>query len=323
MSDQPRREAARPHARWWEPRRELSLLPRSIVELLADRVLDAELAALLWLLIEARLPLVVTGPFGAGRTTLLTALLDFLPADARAIPLAGAEEEFEWLPEAPELGWRRERPAGADVSSGARTTSGRRHTIASSTVLLVAELGDGPPHGTWGPRARIAIRALSVGYGMAATMTCDGLEEVLARLRAAPISADDDELSRLGIVLVMKSVEIEAADGAPAEPHEPPRRVVAAHYVRPVVRDAHGHVQRMPPAILAAHEPRADRLEHFAWGIVGELAGRTGRRPIDFEREQARRASYLAGLVAAGITDTDAVRTAIAGYRGAEGDRPA
>jgi hypothetical protein len=288
------------------------------VELLEARVLDAELAALLWLLVEARLPVVVIGPYGVGRTTLLTALLDFLPADARPVPLAGAEEDFEWLPEAPELGWRRERSPRALRAStgGGDAVPPRRRASASSTVLLVAELGERPPQGTWGPRARIAIRALALGYGMAATMTGDRLEDVLGRLRAAPVSADDDELARLGVVLAMRRVE-----PAPGE-RSPRRRVAAAHYLRPVVRDAHGHVQRMPPAVLAAYEPRTDRLEHFAWGIVGDLAGRCGLRPVDFEREQARRASYLAGLVAAGMSDPDAVRTAIAGYR-AMAARPA
>jgi hypothetical protein len=280
------------------------------VELLRDRVLDTELAALLWLLVEARLPVVVVGRSGAGRSTLLGAVIDLLPPGSRPIPLAGAEEEFEWLPEAPELGWRRERRTR--VTAGSR----RRRASSASTVLLVAGLGDGPPHGTSGPRARIAIRALALGYGMAATMIGAGLEDVFATLRAAPVAADNDELSRLGIVLAISVLP--EAEGGPAER----RRVVAAHYVRPVVRDAHGHVQRLPPAVLAAHDPRTDRLEHFAWGIVGELAGRTGLRPIEFEREQARRASYLGGLVSAGITDPDAVRTALAGYRGTAGDRP-
>jgi hypothetical protein len=69
--------------------------------------------------------------------------------------------------------------------------------------------------------------------------------------------------------------------------------VAAAHYLRPVARDEHGHVQRMPPAVLATWDATADRFEHFAWGIVGELASRTGRRPIELEREQARRAARL------------------------------
>jgi energy-coupling factor transporter ATP-binding protein EcfA2 len=312
------------------------------VELVRDGVLDAELAALLWLLLEARMPVVVVGRRGSGRSTLVVALLDLLPAGSRATRLAGAEEEFDWLPEAPELGWRRASP-GARV--GARSPKAVR---AADTVLLAAGLGDGPPHGTPGPQARIAIRALSLGYGMAATMAGDGLEDVFATLHAPPVGADDDELSRLGIVLALKRVptadagqgEAVAVDGRPREAGSgdappldpgaaPPRdpdpglhRVVAAHYVRPVVRDAHGHVQRLPPAVLAAWEPRTDRLEHFAWGIVGELAGRTGLRAVEFEREQARRASYLAGLAAAGLIDPDDVRTAIAGYREAAGSRP-
>lgn len=287
---------------WWGPTDPRPApTPRSIVELIGQRVLDTELAALLWLLVEARLPLVVAGATtGVGKTTLLTALLEFLPPDARPTPLDGAAEDFEWLPEAPELGWRRE---------GRGLRAARRHTASpASSVLLVAELSDHLPHYTWGPQARIAVRALSLGYGLAATILADRLEDVFETLRRPPVRLSDDELSRLGVVLVLRGVA--TADGVVH------RRVVAAHYVRPVVRDVHGHVQRLPPAVLAAHEPRTDTLEHFAWGIVTELAARVGRTPAEFEREQARRAEFLAGLGAARITDPAAVRLAIASYVG-------
>jgi len=288
----------------------MSSRPASIVDLVRDGVLDTELAALLWMLLETRLPVIVVGPRGAGRSTLVGALLDLLPAGTRPIPVGGAEEDFEWLPEATELGWRRERPI---PSAGA----GARRASSADTVLLVAGLGDAAPGGTSGPRARVAVRALALGYGMVATMTGAGLEDVLATLRAAPVAADPDELARLGCVLAVAVVP---------DPDLGPRsrrRVVAAHYVRPVVRDAHGHVQRLPPAVLAAYEPRTDRLEHFAWGVVGELADRTGLAPVAFELEQARRASYLADLVSAGTIDADAVRAAIAGYHRAAGGDPA
>lgn len=302
-------------AGWWGRGRHAVPRPRSVAELVRDRVLDAELAALLWLLLEARLPILVAGAPGSGRTTVLTALLDLLPPDARRLPLAGAMEDFDWLPEAPELGWRQEH-----VSDRRRAARPAAPASRAATVLLVSELGDLPPDGTWGAQARVAIRALSIGYGMAATMAAERLEAVFERLKAAPVGADDDELSRLGLVLVVRTLEDVAPDRA--DPWEAPRRIAAAHYVRPVVRDAHGHVQRMPPAVLAAHDPTTDRLEHFAWGIVAELAGRTGRRAVDFEREQARRAQYLAGLAAAGIIAPDDVRAALLGYRGV-GDRPA
>jgi len=76
--------------------------------------------------------------------------------------------------------------------------------------------------------------------------------------------------------------------------------VTAAHYVRPVAVDAHGHVQRPAPAILATWNPAAERFDHFAWGVMPDLAGRLGIAPLVFEREQARRAAALRELAAGG-----------------------
>lgn len=283
-----------------------------IVELLRAGVLDAELAALLALLIGARLPVVVAGRSAGATAELRAALLALLPADARPVKLAGEEEEFGWLPEATELGWRRDRgPAAggragerADVTAGGPAAA--RHDVTAggpgparadpATSILVADLDAGTPGATWGARARIAIRALALGYGMLATMAGDGLEDVLATLKAPPVSADDDELSRLGVVLAVQAVGGEH-DGGRSEPRP---RIVAAHYLRPVARDEHGHVQRLPPAVLATWDPRAGRFEHFAWGVSTELAARTGHRPIELEREQARLARDLAARSAPG-----------------------
>ena len=149
-------------------------------------------------------------------------------------------------------------------------------------TVLVADLEDGPGAATWGEHARIAVRSLAVGYGLAATADGIRLEDVLGRLASAPVGAIDDELTRLGVVLIL------GRDDAGVE------RVLAAHYLRPVARDVHGHIQRLPPAVLTTWNPVAGRFDHFAWGVVGELAGRTGCRPVEFEREQAMRARLLA-----------------------------
>jgi hypothetical protein len=270
--------------------------PRSIVELILAGTLDAQLAATLWVLIEGRVPLVVAAlTRGAGKTTLLDALLGFLPPGVRTVELEGAMETFDWLPQAPELGWRRPpSPIHRDHAPPIRP---------DNTVLLIPELSDHLPSYTWGAEARIAIRAAVIGYGLAATIHADSLDEVFEQLRRPPVSLGDDELSRLGVVLILRPV----GDGA--------RRVVAAHYVRPISRDEHGHVQRLGPAVLATWAPDHDRFEHFAWGITPELALRVGRRAGDFEVEIDRRHAYLAGLAEAGIADVEAVRAAIDGYR--------
>ena len=274
--------------------------PRSIVELIRSGTLDAELAATLWLLIEGRVPLIVGAlPRLAGKTTLLDALLMFLAPGTRTVELEGAMETFDWLPQAPELGWR--RPSSPTL---------RDHPPArpDDTILLIPELSDHLPSYTWGAEARIAIRAASIGYGLAATIHADSLDDVFDQLSRPPVSLGDDELSRLGVVLILRPV----GDGL--------RRIVAAHYVRPVARDEHGHVQRLGPAVLATWDPNDDRFEHFGWGITPELALRVNKRPGDFEAEVDRRRDYLAGLAEAGITDVDDVRAAIDGYRATAAD---
>lgn len=285
--------------------------PRSIVELIDAGTLDAELAATLWVLVEGRVPIVVAAEAsGTGKSTLLDSLLAFVAPGARVIEIAGAAETFDWLPQATELGWRRNRTASAPQVPAASAPDGAGPIRPDDTVLLIPELSDHLPSYTWGAEARLAIRAASIGYGLAATIHADSLDEVFEVLRRPPVQLDDDELSRLGVVLVLRRV----AGGS--------RRVVVAHYVRPTARDVHGHVQRLGPAVLATWDASTDAFEHFGWGIVPELAARLGVHAGDLEIDIDRRRDYLAGLRTSGVTGVDDVRRAIDGFRAAP-DRPA
>lgn len=271
---------------------------RSIVELISTGVLDADLAALAWILVEARIPLIVGGlQRGAGKTTLLEALLDFLPATARRIELAGPAEDFTWLPEADALGWT-------------RTASARSEAIPvspSSTFLVARELSEHLPIYTWGRAARTLVRAASIGYGIGATLHADRLEDVHDVLRARPVGLTDDELSYLGLILIIRAER--GPDGHAR------RRVVAAHYARPVGRDEHGHTQRLPPAILAHRAFADDRLDHFEWGLMPELAIRLDRKAGDLERDQRERSAILGRLVGDGALDLETLQTTVAAYR--------
>lgn len=271
---------------------------RSIVELIADGVLDAELAALAWLLVEARLPLIVGGlQQGAGKSTLLEALMDFLPPTARRIDLGGAAEDFSWLPEATALGWQPD-------PDRARSRATPAISVTPATGYLVAaELSEHLPIYTWGRAARTLVRAASLGYGIGATVHADRLEDVHDLLRARPIGLTDDELSYLGLILIVR------ADRGPRGHVR--RRVVAAHYARPVGRDEHGHTQRLPPAVLASRSAPEAELDHFAWGVMPELAIRLGRKAGDLEADKADRAGLLGRLAADGVLDVDRVRHAI------------
>jgi hypothetical protein len=230
----------------------------SLPRLVAAGVLDAQLAALAWLLLEDGVPVNVGGPGRDGRDALLDALVAALPADRRPDPAAPAAKR------------RLVRVAGS---------------LAIST----------PPG-----LLRAALSATTGRSGLAATIEATDLADVLAVLHGQGLA--DDEISFLGAVLLLDA-DGEAGDGEAGDgTRGSPARVVAAHYLRPVARDAAGHVQRLGPAVLATWDPGRSEYDHFAWGIYPELAARTGRRAGDLEREHLDRAERLRSGAAPGPT---------------------
>lgn len=234
----------------------------SLVELIARGILDAELAALAWVLVEGAVPVVVAVPpgrEGAG-AQLLAGLLASIRPDVPLESVAGSLT-----------------PAGA-----------------SSLVR--------------GRRPGGVIEATSLG-------------EVRERLGGGPLPLSPDQLTFLGCVLVLgepsgdASAGAKAAAGTAAGTGRGRLRVVAAHYVRPLARDAHGHSQRLDPAVLATWDSRLQRYEHFAWGVIPEIAARLGRRAGDLEADLHHRRDDLAGLAKAGVTSLDEVQRLIAGYK--------
>jgi hypothetical protein len=227
----------------------------SLVELVATGVLDAELAALAWLLVEAHVPVVVAAP--EGRATPGAQLLAGLLASIRP-----------------------------DVDVAALQAP---MTAAGASSLIR------------GRRAGGVVEAGSLG-------------EVRERLGTGPLPLTPDQLTFLGCVLVLGG----STGGSGGRRGR--LRVMAAHYVRPLARDAHGHAQRLDPAVLATWDERLGRYEHFAWGVIPEIAARLDRRAGDLEADLHHRRDDLAGLVKGGVTKLEEVQRLVAGYQMRWGD---
>lgn len=119
------------------------------------------------------------------------------------------------------------------------------------------------------------------GSGVGITLAATDLEGVLERLVDAGLP--EDAVRRLGAVVIVERAERGL-------------RCMVVHYLRPTERDAQGHLQRRPPAVLAAWDERGDSFEDYAWGITPELADRVDRAQADLEERQADRARFLGGL---------------------------
>jgi hypothetical protein len=219
----------------------------SLVAVVAQGVLDAELAALVWLLVEGRIPLVVATPEGR-------------------------------------------------VGAGGQLLAG----------ILVSIHADEPVQSLTAPLTAAGASSLIRGRRAGGVLEAGSLEDVRGRLGSGPLPLTPDQLTFLGCVLVLG----ESVGERPGR-----LRVVAAHYVRPLARDAHGHAQVLDPAVLATWDDRLERYEHFAWGVLPEIAARLGRRGGDLEADLHHRRDDLAGLVKAGVTKLDEVQRLVAGYQ--------
>ena len=201
-------------------------------------------------------------------------------------------------------------------------------------MLTAPDLGGAGEGALRRAAARAAIRAVSdrTGLALVATIDAPGLEGVLDRLRGLTVAAPDDEIERLGVVLVLgepdaatpgrsgtagaaatagagRATDVAAAADASTASSVPPR-VVAAHYLRPPAVGPLGRVERRSPAVLATFDGDRGAWDHFGWGIVPELAERVGLRPADLEAAVAVRRETIEALLAHGLRGADPFRAA-------------
>lgn len=177
-----------------------------------------------------------------------------------------------------------------------------REAGPGSLVLVARDLGGTGTNALRRGAARAVVRAISdrPGLAMLATIDGDGLKGVLDRLRGLTVAAPDDEIVRLGVVLVL---------GTPGETTGRPR-VVAAHYLRVPTVGPLGRIERRGPAVLATWDAARGTWDDFAWGIVPELAERIGTRPADLSAAISVRSETIEALLSHGLRGSAAFAAA-------------
>jgi hypothetical protein len=275
---------------WWGYHWELPV-PMSAVELIGTPAIDSRLMATLWAVVARRRGVMLSSEAPqAGKTTLLSALVDFLPTDTTGIFVRGWWEEYDWLDEIP----------------------------PGTGYLLINEMSDHLPIYVWGRAARGALMLAGQGWGIGATMHADSLPEALAALRTH-LGATDADLAGLTIYLQYSAYLTPAgmyrrieeawhlrldADGALA-----PVRLGAIEGDRS--RSLTG-AQRLPtPPMLSSDGGRSARpFIHDPPGY-SVLAATLGLTPEAFEAELAHRSGFLEDLADRGVCDPPAVAAAV------------
>ena len=147
----------------------------SIVEIMQAGTLPPRLAAAFWLGLERGASFIFAAdPPGAGKTTILTALLTFVRPDTVAYFTRGWGETFD-LP-----------PASDDYP----------------TYLMVNEISDHLPVYSWGPYVVRIFELLEEGYSLCSTVHADTVEGVIEQMRDE-VGVAPEHLANLTFVVPM------------------------------------------------------------------------------------------------------------------------
>lgn len=176
----------------WEPP-----VPMSVTELLEARNMDARTAALCGMVLEAHGSLLIAAEQPhSGKTTTLTAFLDFLPNRVRRVFLRGWVETFDYLAQ----------------------------TRPDDTILLGNELSSHLPVYLWGPKAVRVFETLRKGYALGSTLHADSADEAVAQL-TGELGVAPRDLARVDLLMVMRVYATMHGQYA--------RRVVSLHHLTP------------------------------------------------------------------------------------------
>jgi hypothetical protein len=152
--------------------------PLSLARLISLGSVDADTAALVWLLLECSASFTIAGPTdpkpGVGKTTVLNALLQCLPSEAKLAYTAGIYEDFAFT-----------HVPGCDPSS---------------TYVLCNEISDHQPFYMWGRKGRQYLQLASQGYHIGTTVHADTIDDVLY-LFQHELRLSSEVVSCLGLIV--------------------------------------------------------------------------------------------------------------------------
>jgi len=163
----------------------------TILDVVNSGTVDFKLAGLLWLVMEHRASaLVAAGPIWAGKTTILHALLDFLPPGIKQVSLRGYVEDFKFS----------------------------NNYKPDNTYLVSEEISNHSYEYLWGYQVVKAFELLPKGYALGSTIHAHNIREVAYVLHGI-LNIPLPLIAGLGVV-----VTLQAANGQ-SYYDEPVRRV--------------------------------------------------------------------------------------------------
>jgi flagellar protein FlaI len=173
-------------------------IPLSIVDICNSGALTWQMAGYLSLIVEEGMNFFVSGETASGKTTLMNALMTFVPAHAKIVSIEDTPEV-----QVPHPNWTREVVRG-DMSQGGGAVSMFSLLKAAlrqrPNMIIVGEIR--------GEEGNIAFQAMMTGHAVCATFHAATVEKLIQRVTGAPISVPRTYVENLNCAIMASAVRL-------------------------------------------------------------------------------------------------------------------
>ncbi len=175
--------------------------PYSVVDLIKIGTLSERIAAYFWLILEHKKSFMIVGGTGAGKTSMLNALLSLMSQNEKIVTV---EEVPELSP--PVANWTQlQSRESFNFGSGPSGTISLFDLIKVSLryrpdYVIVGEVR--------GEEAYVLFQALATGHGGLCTMHADSIDRVVKRLTSPPMNVSDVYIPLMNVAMYIQRVEL-------------------------------------------------------------------------------------------------------------------
>lgn len=269
--------------------------PFSITELIQSNVMNTELAAYFWLLLENKANIMVAGATGSGKTTLLNALSCFIKPRMKIVT---CEETAEL--NMPTENWVRFVTRESYGLGATKTGEITLYDLVKMSLryrpdyLIVGEIR--------GEEAFVLFQAIATGHGGLSTVHAENIEAAMRRLTSPPMNIPPSHISLLDVMCLIERTLL-------------PRPFKGAIFGRRL-RYVWEIIDYDQYNLIAEWNPVNDTftVDLAKSVILDEIALRWGRTKTDMLREIARRKAVLEWMVRKNIIEINEVARVVYSY---------
>ncbi len=269
--------------------------PFSAVDMIKRGTLNEQIAAYFWLLLEHKMSLMIIGGTGAGKTSMLNALLSLMSQNDKIVTVEEVPELSPPLDNWTQLNTRQ----SFQFSSGASASITLFDLVKTSLryrpdYIIVGEVR--------GEEAYVLFQALATGHGGLCTMHADSLDSVVKRLTSPPMNVSKVYIPLMNCAAHVQRVELPKKQGG----------MSFGRRIRSVseIEDFEQYRE------VATWNPREDVfVTHFDDSFhLRRIATSSGIAMDDVLKELDARAAFLKEIVASGVRGQKEVANKILSY---------